>query len=170
MIPKRDREQRKIDWASCLAVKRSLGVRASFTVEAALLMTIILPVLISLIYASFYIHDRAVLQGMACEIASMGSNLAEEPKAENILNTKKEDLMKNRLLGTKMRRSAFVLSETQVSVNYEGSFAIPGMIMQLLRGGNLELKASWSRELYRPADLIRKIRGLHYMTESIKKE
>ena len=45
-------------------------VRASFTVEAALLMTIILPVLLALIYYGFFLHDKGVLNGAAQQITA----------------------------------------------------------------------------------------------------
>ena len=36
-------------------------LRASFTIETTLLMSVILPVLIALLMAGFYVHDRAKL-------------------------------------------------------------------------------------------------------------
>lgn len=63
--------------------------RGSFTVEASLLMTIIIPVLVSLIYGSFYLHDCAVMQGAACELAAMASNLQGDPNRESLLQEKR---------------------------------------------------------------------------------
>ena len=55
--------------------KGSLYAEASFTVEASALMTIILPVLIVILLAGFYLHDSAYLQMTATELCAMGSNM-----------------------------------------------------------------------------------------------
>lgn len=143
-------------------------LQGSFTVEAALLMTILLPVLVSVIYLSFYIHDRAVLQGIGCEIGAMGSNLRQEKRAEAILKEKQRELSKNRLLGTRNMEKSLSVSEHQISVTFSGSYLFPGLIRKLIGGNRLGIRRSWSRELYHPAKLIRKIRGLNDMVDTLK--
>lgn len=140
----------------------------SFTVEAALLMTILIPVLVSLIYAGFYIHDRALLQGVACEIAALGSNLAEEQGAERILNEKKEILIAGRLLGTRKGRTAVSHGKDRTSAVCSGTFVLPGLIARFFRLNEKKLERSWSRSRCSPADLIRKIRGVKYMADKIR--
>ena len=81
--------------------KRKRMAKGSFTVEAALLMTVLLPVIVSLIYTAFFLHDRTLLQGAACEVAAMGSNLSEEKDIDQILEKIKNQVMSARLLGTK---------------------------------------------------------------------
>lgn len=150
-------------------MKKTVWMRGSFTVEASLLMTIILPVLVALIYTGFYIHDSAILQGAACEVAAMGSNLAMEEDRESILYRKMEELKTGRLLGTREVAASLSISKTRVSVSYSGNFYVPGMIGRLLSGNSLRIEKSWSRKLYHPADEIRKIRGLQKMAETITK-
>lgn len=65
---------------------------AVFTVEAALLMALILPVLLSLIYLGFLDHDRGVLQGAACEAAALADNSAPEARAERMAGGKSRRL------------------------------------------------------------------------------
>ncbi len=143
-------------------------LQGSFTVEAALLMTILLPVMVALIYASFFLHDRTLLQGAACEVAAMGSNLAEEKDIESRLNEIRKQLVSARLLGTENVHSTIALGEDNIEVSYQGKFSLPGLIENLFGSDSLNISRSWKRKQYHPADTIRKIRGLEYMADTIK--
>ena len=68
---------------------------AVFTVEAALLMALILPVLLSLIYLGFLDHDRGVLQGAACEAAALADNSAPDKARADKLRTLTEEIGKD---------------------------------------------------------------------------
>lgn len=131
-------------------------------------MSILIPILVSLIYAAFFIHDKAVLQGIACEIAVMGSNLNQDQEKESKMKTLRDYLAEGRLLGTERRKVELSSGEDQISVTCSGSFPVPGLIMRFFSGGELKIKMSWKRELYHPADIIRKIRGAKYMVDAIK--
>jgi hypothetical protein len=50
---------------------KRVHARASFTVEAAMLMTLVLPVLLALIYLGLFLHDKGVLNGAAQETAAI---------------------------------------------------------------------------------------------------
>ena len=143
-------------------------LQGSFTVDAALLMTILLPIIVALIYASFFLHDRTLLQGAACEVAAMGSNLAEEKNVESRLNKIREQLVSARLLGTEKVHSTIALGEDNIEVSYQGNFFIPGLIRNFFGSNSLDMSRAWNRERYHPADTIRKIRGLEYMVDTIK--
>lgn len=54
--------------------KRRQYLKAQFTVEAALLMVIILPVLIGVLHAGFDLHDKVYLNGVNLERTSMYIN------------------------------------------------------------------------------------------------
>lgn len=149
---------------------RKIGrLRGSFTLEAALLMTLLLPVLFSLIYASFFLHDRTILQGAACEVAAMVSNLTEEKDEQSRLEKLKDGLISSRLLGTKGTGGSLRRSKDQVSVSYQGNFPIPGLTAKLFGKRVYEIREEWSRKLYHPADIIRKIRGLEYVLDVIER-
>ena len=143
-------------------------VSGSFTVEAALLMTILIPVLTALIYAAFYIHDSAVLQGIVCELAVAGSNLSQEKNRAGELEKKKNALLSSRFTGTRGAEISIEAGNNSVSASGSGEFRFPGMIMNFFGGSIKRLSKSWSREILQPADLIRKIRGLEYMVDTIK--
>lgn len=62
-------------------------LKASMTVEASLLMPIILLLIMSSIFGVFYYHDKNVLAGAAYETAVVGSTKmreAEPPEAEEL--------------------------------------------------------------------------------------
>lgn len=149
-----------------MAEKKML--QAGFTVEAAMIMTILLPVLTVLIYMGFYVHDMAVIQGAACEAAAMGSNLVLEENRESILEEKVNALVTARLLGTRIGRKGLSAGKDQISVYYGGDFPIPGLIAKLVSGNELTIEKEWNRTIFHPADEIRKIRGLEYMIDSIR--
>lgn len=60
--------------------------KASFTIEAALLMTCLIPLLTALIYLGFFLHDRAYMQGEAYEQA-VQAELQGEKKAVSLKKT-----------------------------------------------------------------------------------
>lgn len=142
--------------------------RGSFTVEASLLMTIIIPVLVSLIYGSFYLHDCAVMQGAACELAAMASNLQGDPNRESLLQKKKEELLQGRLLGTRQGTISLTVSDSKVQVSCEGKFYIPGLVSHLLSQNLVSIEKSWNRKLYHPTETIRKIRGIKALADTAK--
>lgn len=47
--------------------------KGSFTIEAALLMPLVLMILIGVLYLDFFVHDRAYLTAAAYEAAVSGS-------------------------------------------------------------------------------------------------
>ena len=61
--------------------------QASFTVEAAMLMCVILPVLLALLYLGMFLHDKGVLNGAAQEVAATAETFADKESAiEKIYN------------------------------------------------------------------------------------
>ncbi len=142
--------------------------RGSFTVEAALLMTILLPVLVALIYGGFYLHDCAVMQGAACELAAAGSTLAQEANRQQLLEEKRTKLLQRRLLGTRQGEMSLSVSDTEIKVTCRGNFYIPGLISHLLNKDLVSIEKSWTRKLYHPTETIRKIRGLQKLVEAAK--
>ncbi|MDO5344736.1 MAG: pilus assembly protein [Lachnospiraceae bacterium] len=147
---------------------KSSMVKASFTVEAAMIMTVLLPVLAAVIYMVFYVHDAAVIQGAACETAAMGGNLLLEENRESVLQEKGNALVTERLLGTKAGSAVLSVGKDQISVHYKGSFKIPGLIAGLVTGNELSVEKTWNKKIFHPAEEIRKIRGLEYMINTIR--
>ena len=148
----------------------SRTLRGEFTAEAALLMTIILPVLAALLLAGFYIHDRTMLQGAACEIAAMGSNLRLYDNSAGALQERENALAGQGSLWTTGIKGNFKVSEEACGADFGGSFPVPGIAAQLLLRGKTDMRADWSRKLYRHTDMIRIVRGIKYVVDLVEEE
>lgn len=134
------------------------GLKASYTVEAAILMPIVFFVLAALLIAAFYLHDRAVLQAAVCEIVSAGSNMAAEEDQKQAVSGLSKSLTEKRLMGSRNLSGQVKTGET-VSAAWKCSYPVPGLAMRYLAGNKLTISVSWKSEKIRPADTIRKIRG-----------
>lgn len=139
--------------------------RASFTVEAALLMGIILPVLIALLLAGFYLHDRAYLQCVTTELCARESNLRLYENRSAQLAGIRDQRLGHALLWTRNASGSFSEGDDSAEAQAAGSFPVPGLAARLFGAGQLEVKASWSRRLYKPADLIWKARAAKYLLD-----
>ena len=62
--------------------------KGSFTVEASLLMAILIPLLVGMMYLGFYLHNRAFLPGAACELAQIGLLYDREEDALRAMKSK----------------------------------------------------------------------------------
>lgn len=147
--------------------RNHLSAAGSFTVEASLIMGFVLMILTVLIYASFYVHDNGVAQGIVCELAAMGNNARQEDDGEKQMENRKKLLITSRFLNTKGVKVSVGKSDSQVKVSFDGSFAVPGFIGGFFTKNQLSIQKSWSRTIYDPADVIRKIRGVKYMAEGM---
>ncbi|MCR5160778.1 MAG: hypothetical protein K6C06_03310 [Lachnospiraceae bacterium] len=146
------------------------ALKGEFTAEAALLMAVILPVLAALLLAGFYIHDRTMMQGAACEIAAMGSNLRLYDDKEGALQERKNTLASQGSLWTEGIKGNCRVSEEAAAAEYTGSFPVPGITAGLLLRGKASMQASWNRKLYRHTDMIRIVRGIKYVVDLVEDE
>ena len=138
---------------------------ASYTVEAALLMMVILPVVTALLIFSFYLHDSALFQGVACETAAMGASLQfyeDGPFAQSGMGGQ---VVKGRILWSHHVSASGSVSSKASSGECGGYFSVPGWISRFWTGGSLPVLRSWERELYQPAQLIRHVQGLEEVLE-----
>lgn len=56
--------------------------KGSFTIEASVIVPMILMVFVLIVYAVFYYHDKNILEGAAYETAVVGSGRSEPEEAE----------------------------------------------------------------------------------------
>ncbi len=138
-------------------------MRASFTVEISLLMTVILPVLFSLILLGFYLHDKAILEGAVWETASMGFNLKEYDSWEGDTKKVLASTTGQGMTWTSKGSTSCSVSEEQVSAGAEGSFKLPALVSRFLGKSSLTLKAQGRRDILCPQRVIRRVRGVHYL-------
>ena len=112
--------------------------KASYTLEAALLFPFILAVIVLIIYGSFFIHDRAVLDIAANEAAIRGSEVTDP---EGDIFTKVRETGKRetdgRLLATDNLAMDVKVDGKEVKVSYTGDFKIPKGVI-LVPGMNMK--------------------------------
>ena len=142
----------------------------SFTIEATLLMSFILPMLIGLLIAGFYVHDRAALQGIACEAAARGSCLATENKSVSLIRKTIQERLSPGLMWAGRIGKQLQSDEEHIHVSLSAIFSFPGFSAFLLPAGNTSLTGEWERAVYHPAKLIRKVRGAKALADLVSKE
>lgn len=156
-----DRENRKRGKHAALA---------QFTVEAAFLMVIILPILAGVLLAGFYLHDRTFLQGTAVEVSAMGSVLQTDGDAEEKLGKLLKRRLKGSMLWALEASGTAECGEKQVSVSCSGSFHVPEITEVYLGKADGELQKIRERRLYDAADLIWKVRSAKYLIDALLEE
>lgn len=152
---------------------RSAALRrlpAVFTVEASLLMAILLPCLLSLIYLGYLDHDRGVLTASACECAARSDRELEEDKAEDDLKRTAQELGRASVLATEDPKVSFSRNKDTVQVSYTGSLKVPAFVRRLFGQDRLSCSRSFSRKLFHPTSVIRRIRGLQDLCSLLQEE
>lgn len=104
--------------------------QGSFTIEATLLMVLIIGVMVFIIYATFYTHDRAVLSKCAYIAAFRGSQIQTgdgdiRRESEECAN----QLPDKRLLGRWELDTKVIILPQEVEVSYIGYMKIPGGLL-----------------------------------------
>jgi hypothetical protein len=137
--------------------------QASFTVEAAMLMCVILPVLLALLYLGMFLHDKGVLNGAAQEVAAT-ADLNRFRNGGNARLARKADQLADRTGASGKAKSSVQVTDHEVSASYSASMKLPGLLPKLFGKGTLNTGADVTRILPDAADTIRKIRGLEYVS------
>ena len=134
-------------------LKKRAFWKGSYTVEAALVFPIILFVLAALLILAFYVHDRGILQGLACETAVAGSNYITENERKAAAEQVRNQAGPERLMGSRSSQGHVAFGSSEVC-------PVPGMVMRYLSGNQLKIAKSWQVHTLNPSDWIRKKRGI----------
>ncbi len=159
--------KRRINGMKKRGKKQKLQARGSYTVEASLLMGIILPVLVGIIYMGFFLHDRGFLQCAAYEAAVYASLHADDKDAD--VSAVAQVLAEGRTLGTRGVSVSASVDDRRADVAYEGNLQIPGMSADLFGQGALAVRSGVSLTLERPSRRIQKIRGVAKVINSVRR-
>ena len=141
-------------------LKKRAFWKGSYTVEAALVFPIILFVLAALLILAFYVHDRGILQGIACETAVAGSNYITENERKAAANQVRNQAGPERLMGSRSSQGYVAFGSSEVYARYTAVCPVPGMVMRYLSGNQLKIAKSWQVHTLNPSDWIRKKRGI----------
>ncbi len=98
----------------------------SYTIEAAFLFPLILSVLSVVIYLSFFIHDRAILDAASYQAALRGS-LVTAGKSDFLSKAEKagDEILQGKLLATTTLTKDITMQGNTLTVRYTGSLPIP---------------------------------------------
>lgn len=128
--------------------------RGSFTIEAACVMSLVLMTVISLLYLTFYVHNRAWLTAAAYEAALTGSieGVQKDGQAYEAALMKSQELGNVGFFGAENLQCQ-VKADKKVSVTYQAE-TIVGF-------GDFRwtMKAEGSSKIIRPTEWIRKTKA-----------
>ena len=135
------------------------GWKGSFTAEAAAVISISFLVLGTLLLTVFFLHDKAVFQGIVCETASAGSNFAMEKERAEAADNMRKGVQGQRFLGSRNLSVTKETGDKNVSVSAGADYPVPGMFMRFLRDGKMQIRCIWNCRILYPGKTIRQIRG-----------
>ena len=138
--------------------KKISDQKGSYTIEAALLMGILLSVLIAVIYIGFWYHDKDFLQSAAYDTVCAASLHTEDASWQ--MEQAVKNLTGGRMLGTRELQSTCQNGRKTVTVEFHGKFRIPGMILAFFQNSKLNIQESCTMTVERPSKRIQKVRGL----------
>ena len=130
-------------------------MKGSLTVEAALLMAVVIPLLTALMYLGFYLHDKAWIKNAIREAAVCAS---VQTDADTGVNDKG-------VLWTKSLKADISVEKAQVTVKAEGSFLVPGLIAGYFADNRLILDDTVTKPVTDAKKEIQKWRNLWKLAE-----
>lgn len=134
-------------------------LRGSYTVEGAVVFSLVFFVLAACLIAAFYVHDRAVLQAVTCEAASVSTNFLTAKERSKAAAAVKKQLKQTRLLGSRQLSGNASAGSKTVTAAWSASYPVPGIVMRYLKGNRLKIQTQWNGTIRNPSETVRKIRG-----------
>lgn len=131
-------------------------IRGSFTIEAAVIVPLILFIFGVLLHILFYWHDKNILMSTAHETVALGSSRSEMAELE--LEYYFFSRMEGKLLLFDRVECTSHIEDEKVTVEWDGS------------KGSMVAKGEYSICRTKPEDYIREIRKLKKLGEGIVKE
>ena len=147
--------------------RRTHLISAAFTVEAAMLMAVILPVLMAILTASFDLHDRALFQGAVSEALSMGGNLVLYEEERAALPGLIGSLMQDGTIRAEDLSAGVSADPDYVSASCSGTIDYPFFLEPFAPSGSRTISASGERTILHPASLIWKVRGIRRVVSAL---
>lgn len=144
---------------------RNKNQKGSYTVEAALLMGIVLSVFVAVIYLMFCLHDQGMMQGCAHEAASMISLHADE---ENTGEGMVQNLIQGRMLAAGNSSMHVSGGKSQAAISCQGDIGIPPLAAVIAGKNQLHVEGNAMLTIRRPTVLIQKLRGAAKIVNRIR--
>lgn len=143
-----------------------MKLKGSYTVEAAFLMIIILPLFAGIIYLGFYLHNSAVMKNAAYELAVLeGIQCGEE--GEKIVEERKQAITSGGFLGLEDVQAEINRGKKKISVKLYGTFQVPGLVMRFFCKNWMEIHGETELTAVYPGKTITRIHLLKKMVEEV---
>jgi len=141
---------------------------ALMTLEAALLMSLILPLLAGIMVSGFYLHDRAYLQAVCTELSFLGSDLLLYSDREAQLDKTAKKRTANTLMWARAAECDHTAGDIEADAHASAKVHVPGLIAEVFPVTMPEISVSWERNIYHPAELIWTVRSVKYTVDLLQ--
>jgi len=142
---------------------------AYFTVEASLILPMVMLFTVMMIFLSFYSYDRCILEHSAYEAAMRGTSnhFQSASEAEAAAYAAAGRLVEGKLLAMNQFRYDVSVNASKVTVTYYGIVNMPMLtwLKQYISAIDLNLEISKSASRCHQARTIREFRVLHSMVK-----
>lgn len=140
--------------------------KASYTLEASLLMGPILAVLVFVMEMGFLLHDKAFAKCAAYEMAVCASLQADE-KGQDLTGAAGK-LIKGRFLGTREAACQVSCDKKNAVSSCRGVFSLPGMVRIFCGESAVSIDTKVTLTAERPSRRIQKIRGMMKIADTVR--
>ena len=134
-------------------------IRAAFTVEAAMLMAVILPVLMAVLITAMDLHDKALMRCAVSEAVGMGGNLVLYEQERAALPALIGKLTGDGVIKAQDLSCSVSADTEKVSASVSGQIEYPAFLEPFTASGTRMISASDDRTIWHPPSLIWKVRG-----------
>ena len=136
-------------------------LKGSYTIEMAMLFPFIMTSIIIVIYMSFFIHDRTVINSAAYQSAMHAAMITKGGvDVQALAKDRCMELLDNRLIITKGIKIEAHKSLSDITVKCSGDFEIPAEVIWIkeLKEGKIKISAAKSASTLNPTQFVRNIR------------
>lgn len=134
---------------------KTISFRGSYTVEAALIIPIVMIIVITTIYYSFYLHDSLVMKTFSYSFVLDLNNYQNKSEAELAELAKK--LMDEKTIICKNIEAKVKLYNDGMNISYEGEFSFPFIGMRnILKDSISEINRETKISSVLKSDFVRK--------------
>ncbi|MEY8427419.1 TadE family protein [Lachnospiraceae bacterium 46-15] len=145
-----------------------MRLKGSYTVEAALLMALIIPLFAGIIYLGFYLHNGAAMQNAAYELAALGSLHYGEKDGEEIVKERKREIVSQAFLGIQGIEAEIHIGKKKIAADFQGSLQVPGLVMRFFCGNRLQVRGHAALSAPQPQKTVMRIHLLKKIKEEVK--
>lgn len=135
-----------------------------FTVEAALILPIVLLFLTTMLFMGFYSYDRCILEQSACEAALRGSSNRFSTQEEAYAETESaaQSLLTEKVFAASGLKYTVTVSQKDVTVSYECCVNVPFLswLSEYLENVDFSIYVTKTVPRSRPVESIRLFRRI----------